>query len=425
MTRPVASPRRSPGSLSAAKRGFTLVELVIVLAMLVVVLSVSYQILNNCVECEKMVERWSQPEKVGDGILAMMRRDLAGVFFRGMTEPLMNQVFVGLSGEGPDGPQDEVRFLTTVEPTPLGIDTSRRWDERPEELRTITVVGYFLQPNPKIAGYNALRLYRKEITDFLAGTPMEAPGLNFEIYDKVKSLDFEYYDGYEWLTAWSSEEQILAQEQLLLEEARLQEAQQNQIARVSQQAAAEEEALTETELVLPPAAIPCAVRIVLEIYAGVGDEIFVENNQPVIRTFRTIVPLFVAQRIGIPPADQLAGLTEDLSGVSGTGDGGTGSTSGASGGTSGFMLPGMAGGRGGGARPERGARGGGQTAGGGFTGRGGRTGGGRGALPGAGGRTPAGAGGLPGRGTAPAGGTGGSIRSLPGLPGGSGGGGRR
>ena len=71
-------------------------------------------------------------------------------------------------------------------------------------------------------------------TVFLTGTPLEAPGLNLEIYDKVKSLDFEYFDGYVWLAEWSSEEQILAQEQLLLEEAQRQEELQNQVSRVSE-----------------------------------------------------------------------------------------------------------------------------------------------------------------------------------------------
>ena len=61
--------------------GFTLIEVVIALGMLVMVLVMSYQIFSNCIDTERRVIEITVPEKVGEGILTLMRKDLAGAVF--------------------------------------------------------------------------------------------------------------------------------------------------------------------------------------------------------------------------------------------------------------------------------------------------------------------------------------------------------
>ena len=98
--------------------GFTLIEVVIALFMLAMVLVMSYQIFSNCINTERKIIEITVPEKVGEGILTLMRRDLAGAVFKGCTEALDNQVFVGLDNPGQDGDADSIYFVTTVDPTP-------------------------------------------------------------------------------------------------------------------------------------------------------------------------------------------------------------------------------------------------------------------------------------------------------------------
>ncbi|MCS5628049.1 MAG: prepilin-type N-terminal cleavage/methylation domain-containing protein, partial [Planctomycetes bacterium] len=124
------------------QEGFTLMEIVIVMAMLVVVLVTAYNIFLNCIETERKVEELSVPEKVGEGILTLMRRDLAGAVFKGCTEALDNQVFVGLDNPGQDGDADSIYFVTTVDPTPREENLDD-W----ENIRTLTMVGYRLEAN--------------------------------------------------------------------------------------------------------------------------------------------------------------------------------------------------------------------------------------------------------------------------------------
>lgn len=296
------------------QNGFTLIEIVIAMALLAWVLSTSYQIFSNCIDTERHVIEITVPEKVGEGILTLMRRDLAGAVFRGCTEQLDNQVFDGRSEGNDDQQDDSVYFVSTVDPTPGG--DFMEWDN----LRTLTVVGYHLKPNQVSSRYPTYTLYRKEMIDFAKRDITNAPGLNYSIYDKVKSLSIEYFDGYTWYPEWDSRENI---ERMLIQ----QEDENNlagtrsNIPRVTGDTAAEEEGLAG-DLEQQAAAIPVAVRIELQIYSGTGNEILEKgkNNdkKPVVNTFTTMVPLLASRRIAIPIEE------EDLAAAGGTGAGGAG-----------------------------------------------------------------------------------------------------
>ncbi len=292
------------------QEGFTLMEIVIVMAMLVVVLVTAYNIFLNCIETERKVEELSVPEKVGEGILTLMRRDLAGAVFKGCTEALDNQVFVGLDNPGQDGDADSLYFVTTVDPTPREEDLAD-W----ESIRTLTMVGYRLEANQN----SAYTLYRKEIVEFGRQDITNAPGLNYNVYDKVKSLNIEFFDGYEWFTDWDSVAAI--EEQQRLQQQEQDDLRSGNIPTVSNPAAAEgdEELLGEVQQQAAP--IPTAVRITLEIYSGTGNKLNERNDQPVVRKFTTLVPLLASKRLALPIDDEaLAG--EGGAGGGRAGDGG-------------------------------------------------------------------------------------------------------
>jgi type II secretion system protein J len=294
------------------QNGFTLIEIVIAMALLAWVLGTSYQIFSNCIDTERHVIEITVPEKVGEGILTLMRRDLAGAVFKGCTQQLNNQVFDGRSEGSEDQEDDSVYFVSTVDPTPGG--DFMEWDN----LRTLTVVGYHLKPNQVSSKYPTYTLYRKEMIDFAKRDITNAPGLNYSIYDKVKSLSIEYFDGYTWYPEWDSRENI--------ERTLIQQEDENNLAgtrsnipRVTGDVAAEEESLAG-DREQQAAAIPVAVRIELQIYSGTGNEILEKgkNNdkKPVVNTFTTMVPLLASRRIAIPIED------DDLAAAGGAGGAG-------------------------------------------------------------------------------------------------------
>ena len=293
-------PERCVRASRSRRRGFTLIEVIIVLAMLVMVLVACYSIFINILDTERAVVRITVPPKVGEAINSLIRRDLAGTFFKGSVERLDRQVFQGIDSDGSDGPQDRLTFLSTVDPTPRAdLD---EW----ESIRSITVVSYFLEPNEANDDYPTYTLYRKETTEFSGGNVLDAPGINYVVYDKVRSLNFQYYDGYDWFDEWYSDRRILEEQAYAEEEALRREEEASGIDRVSEEENVEFEETWE----LPAAAIPTAVRIQLEVYASVGREIFEKNGEPDIRFFSSVVPLLAAQRIKLEietPEDAVAG----------------------------------------------------------------------------------------------------------------------
>jgi type II secretory pathway component PulJ len=409
-----SSPPRSERRGSTSERGsrglrrrattaaFTLIELVVVMAMLIMVLLTAYRILANCLETDRYVQRATTPEKAGEAIISLIQRDLGGCFYRGLTEQLNRQVFVGLNREGAEGPADDLRFLTTSEPTPL-VETSRF--EGSGDFRSVTVVRYYLEPNSRIRDVAASKLFRREVSDFSTGNVLDAPGLNYEIYDKVRSINFTYYDPVVGLPVeeWDSERQIQLAESELQALAEADANAPQRVGRVSESTPAtttpnqggEPTLLLDEEEPLPPAAVPGAVRIEVEIFAGTGTEIDRDaDGRPIVRKFSRIVRLLASQRIRIrteETSDELAetgGVSPDGGDggttLRGTNAGGGGGRGGPGAGRGGARETSAAAGRGAGGG-GRGAGGGGRGAGGAFGGRGGgggAAGGGRGGAPG-------------------------------------------
>ncbi|HLU49318.1 MAG TPA: prepilin-type N-terminal cleavage/methylation domain-containing protein, partial [Planctomycetota bacterium] len=337
--------------------GFTLIEIVIVMGMLVVVLYTTYRILSNCLETERMVQRITVPEKAGEAILSLIERDLTGVFFFGLTEQLNRQIFLGVSADGFNGPADSLAFLTTSEPTPLA---QRDYFDSIADLRAVTMVRYYLEPNSMLeGGYRGYKLFRKEVTDFSGGDPINAPGINLDVYDKVRSLSFTYYNPVDGLPqeVWDSVTQIQLMETYVAENQRLAASQAQGIARVSQPTTPGQPIAEERPL--PPPAIPSAVRIEVEIYGGTGNKIDEVDGEPVIRRFSRVVRLLTSQRI---PIEIDPSAEADLAGGASGGLTGSGSLGGGRGGmrgTGGATRGGGGRGGGGGGRGAMGARGGG------------------------------------------------------------------
>ncbi len=292
---------RNRASTNTRRMGFTLIEVVIVMAVLGGVLMMTYNIFLNCLNTARKVAKDTVPEKVGEGILTLMRRDLSGAVFKGCTEALDKQVFIGEDRPGQDGDEDSIHFVSTVDPTPR--EDLLEW----ENIRTLTMVNYRLEPN-QATNYPAYTLYRKEILDFARRDISNMPGLNYSVYDKVKSLNIEYFDGYEWFADWDSvsaieEQQRLQQEQ---EEGDLRGGSNSNIPRVSGETAqGDEESLGDVEQQAAP--IPTAVRIELEIYSVTNNKVDVnkKNGEPVVRKFTTLVPLLASRRLAIPIDDEM------------------------------------------------------------------------------------------------------------------------
>src|SRR4030095_9372176 len=91
------------------------------------------------------------------------------------------------SGQPPDA-KDTIKLMSTIEPTPVE-EVSTGTTVSVSQLRTITGLWYFLRANDLTDGVATYTLFRKEIVDFDGEMPLEAPGKNYEVYDKVAYLN--------------------------------------------------------------------------------------------------------------------------------------------------------------------------------------------------------------------------------------------
>ncbi len=313
-----------PRIRARGESGFTLIELIIVVGLLVGVLAIAYGMIVDCMEADRTIERLTLPEKVGEGILTMVRCDLAGTVYRKLGRRIFSVVDNGI----PPDARDELRFLSTVEPTPIE-EAGAAGTISVTELRGIIGVAYFLRPSQLPENVPAFTLFRKEILDLDPENPLDGRGRAYELYDKVVYFNVDCYDGWGWYSDWDSEARIREREASLAQE---QAAGAGRIARVSDTRARTPGTITtpgvapadeEEREVLPPAGIPVAVRVELGIYVAPGGKLLRDaHGAPVVKVFTALVPILAAQRLPMEFEEEdlaLAGGDLSLSGALGEG----------------------------------------------------------------------------------------------------------
>ncbi len=310
------------------RRGFTLVEVVVALTLLATILTLSYQILTNILETERVVARLSTPEKIGQGILSMLRRDLLGVVYRNQGERVFQVFDNGLGNRA----RDELQYLTTV--SPILLETLSGQLERggtdaasSEGYASTTAVYWYLRDTPNARASGAMTLFRQESVNFHGADPFSSGGLNFEVYDKVVGFSVECFDNFEWFPVWDSQTRLNLEAEELAAKAESTGAAGSNLNRASSpvtsgQAPADPAAMSlpsdeEEDQVLPPAAVPVAVRISVTILAGDEKGAYTDaSGTGAFKefTYSTIIPILTAMRIPLT-SDQETQGAEGLSGA--------------------------------------------------------------------------------------------------------------
>jgi len=174
-------------TLSQARAGFTMIEIVIAILISALIVTSLGMILTATVDAKISVEAESRARRLGPNIIAAIARDLRNAWATGPDEnvEIDGSWFVGDHNGGDDDASDEIWFVTSV-------DSYMRYEGISSDL---TEVGYYVKPNDAPDGSpleGLYSLYRRE--DFSVDKRPDEGGLGIKMHDRVVSFRVWYYD---------------------------------------------------------------------------------------------------------------------------------------------------------------------------------------------------------------------------------------
>lgn len=321
------------------RSGFTLLEVIVSMTILVTVMMICYQILGDTLEVSEQIDRSTRPDKIGKAILALFRRDLQGTLWYNMGD----EIFLSEDLGDDDSAHDQLHFFTSSKPVNSQVN-----EEEGIYWGGVTSVSYVLENSRDVDG--AYTLFRRECVEITDEPFVE--GVYFELYNKIAYVNFSFFDGFEWRPSWDSslrkqeyEEELEASVQNILDSAG--RIQSGTMSTVSERAAAGGTTRTSRtvggtgagttstaglagavgtgtgeelyDLPLPERGIPRAVRIELGIMAGSENGLYRESFEPdapvMLYHYSAMIHLPASEsvRISSDIADSLGNDVQDLS----------------------------------------------------------------------------------------------------------------
>lgn len=178
---------------SRAAAGFTLIEVMVTVAITATVFAMIGGILVSVIGNAERIEKMLKTEKTGYGVLSTVRRDLTGVYAYALGGPAFKGTDKGVGNQE----SDELAFVTTARVLPA------------EDGRTapaLIEVGYTLREGePQGTG---LTLFRRAAA--FEGDPLEGPEEYSEIASGIESFKLTYLDSEDdqWKDAWEEAERL-------------------------------------------------------------------------------------------------------------------------------------------------------------------------------------------------------------------------
>lgn len=186
--------------MRAVRRGFTLIEMMLSVALTALIFAMIGGVLLSVIQARDGVEDMLLQDKGGYGVLNTLRRDLTGVY----AYQLGALAFKGEDKEQNGRPADELHFVTTADVAEA--------DESGRKPRLVEV-GYRMKEADE---GDAIVLFRR--ASGLEGDPLTGGGPYSAIYQKVWSLDITYLDkDKNWQEKWEDPKNLPLAVKVVLE----------------------------------------------------------------------------------------------------------------------------------------------------------------------------------------------------------------
>lgn len=173
------------------KKGFTLVEMLLAITLIAIIITVLYGVLEQTLGAQGRIEAVMYGSEIGPHLLNQIRQDIEACF----VPDDKKTYFLGQDKKDIGGDADRVDFVSST------LDLKEEQGKDPA-FSAINEVGYQLKPNRERSG--VLVLYRR--LDYGIDDDALKGGRLYELYDRVKSLNVEFYDGKDWQPSWDNKE---------------------------------------------------------------------------------------------------------------------------------------------------------------------------------------------------------------------------
>ncbi len=186
------------------EKGFTLIEIFLAVTILSVIMALIYGSFATAQKNLKRAEEVRDEADLARTLLSKMADDLSNAYYNpAMIVPLSttkaNVNLTILYGKKEEVEQGDMK----VRRDSLDLTTLTNYFERTPDSKESELLeaGYFFREKPDGSGY---ALFRSEKPEVGPDTPPLEGGDEYEISDRVRSLQVRYYNGTSWLDAWDT-----------------------------------------------------------------------------------------------------------------------------------------------------------------------------------------------------------------------------
>jgi general secretion pathway protein J len=173
--------------------GFTLIEVLLAMAILAVVMTVIYASFSAAGRDVKQAEAIRDETDLARTLISRISDDIANAYVnRNMNSSARITIFDGEKEEVENG-SEKIRHDS------ITLTTLTHWRKPDSKEMELWEVGYFFKEKPDGSGYT---LFRREKRELSKDVPALEGGDEYEITDNVESLQFRYYDGFNWTDVW-------------------------------------------------------------------------------------------------------------------------------------------------------------------------------------------------------------------------------
>jgi general secretion pathway protein J len=185
---------RNPKSEIRNGKGFTLIEVLLAMAILAVVITVVYGSFSTASRNIEQAEESRNDTDVARALLSRLSDDLANAYVN--TPLAKTTVFYGKMEETESG-SEKFRHDS------ISLTTLTNWRRPDTKEMELWEVGYFFKEKPEGQGY---ALYRREKRVLDKDIPVLEGGDEYEMTDRVESLQLRYYNvmNKQWGDDWDT-----------------------------------------------------------------------------------------------------------------------------------------------------------------------------------------------------------------------------